>query len=73
MARHENPTDQQVLKLGAGMEALGMSEHQYLAAVHRDTDNIHGHFMVNRIHPETYRPCVSRPRLLQAVTRLCGR
>ena len=32
-----------------------MSEHQYLAAVHRDTDNIHGHFMVNRIHPETYR------------------
>lgn len=53
---HENPTDQQVFEAGrAGMEALGMSEHQYLAAVHRDTDNIHGHFMVNRIHPETYR------------------
>ncbi|HMY90776.1 MAG TPA: relaxase/mobilization nuclease domain-containing protein [Nitrosomonas sp.] len=53
---HENPTDLQVFEAGrAGMEALGMGEHQYLAAVHRDTDNIHGHFMVNRIHPETYR------------------
>ena len=53
---HENPTDTQVFEAGrAGMEALGMGEHQYLAAVHRDTDNIHGHFMVNRVHPETYK------------------
>lgn len=52
----ENPTDEQVFAAGrAGMEALGMSEHQYLSAVHRDTDNVHGHFMVNRIHPETYK------------------
>lgn len=52
----ENPTDEQVFAAGrAGMEALGMSEHQYLSAVHRDTDNVHGHFMVNRVHPETYK------------------
>jgi hypothetical protein len=53
---NENPTDQQVFESGkAGIEALGMGEHQYLAAVHRDTDNVHGHFMVNRVNPETYR------------------
>ena len=53
---HENPTDELVFEAGrAGMKALGMGEHQYLAAVHRDTDNVHGHFMINRIHPETYK------------------
>lgn len=53
---HENPIDQQVFEAGrAAIEALGMQEHEYFAAVHRDTDNIHGHFLVNRIHPDTYK------------------
>ena len=53
---HEKPTDAQVFEAGReGMKALGMERHQYLAAVHRDTDNVHGHFMVNRVNPETYK------------------
>ncbi|EPH2854472.1 TraI/MobA(P) family conjugative relaxase [Serratia marcescens] len=53
---HEKPTDAQVFEAGReGMKALGMEGHQYLAAVHRDTDNVHGHFMVNRVNPETYK------------------
>lgn len=53
---HEKPTDAQVFEAGReGMRALGMEGHQYLAAVHRDTDNVHGHFMVNRVNPETYK------------------
>ena len=53
---HEKPTDAQVFEAGReGMKALGMESHQYLAAVHRDTDNVHGHFMVNRVNPETYK------------------
>ncbi|MDP8617853.1 relaxase/mobilization nuclease domain-containing protein [Serratia marcescens] len=53
---HEKPTDAQIFEAGReGMKALGMEGHQYLAAVHRDTDNVHGHFMVNRVNPETYK------------------
>lgn len=52
----ENPTDRQVFEAGrAGIEAVGMDGHQYLAVVHRDTDNVHGHYMVNRVNPETYK------------------
>lgn len=53
---HEKPTDAQVFEAGReGMKSLGMEGHQYLAAVHRDTDNVHGHYMVNRVNPETYK------------------
>jgi hypothetical protein len=53
---YENPTDKQMFAVGrAGMKAIGMEKHQYLAAVHRDTDQAHVHVMVNRIDPETYR------------------
>lgn len=37
------------------MEQLGMKDHQYVAAIHKDTDNIHCHVSANRVHPETYR------------------
>jgi hypothetical protein len=32
--------------------ALGFGEHQRVSAVHRDTDNIHVHVAINKIHPE---------------------
>lgn len=35
------------------LEALGFADHQYVAAIHRDTDNVHAHVMINRVHPET--------------------
>ena len=30
-----------------------MNDHQFVAAIHADTDNIHVHVAVNRVHPET--------------------
>lgn len=50
----ENPTDEQMFSAGDhAMKAVGMDGHQYLFAVHRDTDNAHLHMMVNRVHHET--------------------
>lgn len=37
------------------LKQLGMEEHQYVAAIHRDTDNIHCHVSANRVHPTTFR------------------
>lgn len=37
------------------IRALGLAEHQYVLAIHIDTDNIHCHAAVNRIHPETFK------------------
>lgn len=36
------------------LKQLGMEEHQYVAAIHRDTDNLHCHVSANRVHPKTY-------------------
>ena len=33
--------------------ALGFSGHQRLSVLHRDTDNLHVHVVVNKIHPKT--------------------
>lgn len=35
--------------------SIGMSGHQFVYAIHRDTDNVHVHVAVNRVHPETYK------------------
>lgn len=52
----ETPTDAQMFEATReAMAAVGMAGHQYVAAIHRDTDNPHVHLMVNRVHPETYR------------------
>ncbi|WP_186080576.1 TraI/MobA(P) family conjugative relaxase [Burkholderia gladioli] len=32
---------------------LGLAEHQALYALHQDTDNMHLHIAVNRVHPDT--------------------
>lgn len=37
------------------MEGLGFEGHQYAAAIHDDTNNLHVHVAVNRVHPETYK------------------
>ncbi len=37
------------------LHALGFEGHQFVAAVHRDTDNVHVHVMVNRINPTSLR------------------
>jgi len=35
-------------------EAMGMADHQYVAALHRDATTWHVHVMSNRVHPDTY-------------------
>lgn len=37
------------------IKSLGLDGHQYVLAVHVNTDNIHCHVAVNRIHPETFK------------------
>lgn len=32
-------------------EALGFGEHQRVSVVHRDTDNLHVHVAINKVHP----------------------
>jgi len=36
-------------------EKIGYQDHQRLVAVHNDTDNLHFHVAINKVHPETYR------------------
>ena len=35
-------------------DGLGFSEHQRVSAVHRDTDNLHIHIAINKIHPQDF-------------------
>ncbi|WP_235655621.1 TraI/MobA(P) family conjugative relaxase [Candidatus Williamhamiltonella defendens] len=37
------------------LKEMGMVDHQYVFAIHRDTDNLHCHVAANRIHPLSYR------------------
>jgi hypothetical protein len=34
--------------------ALGYAEHQRISVVHHDTDNVHIHVAINKIHPTTF-------------------
>jgi phage/plasmid primase-like uncharacterized protein len=51
----ENRLDKAALQdiVGHYAEALGFSEHQYVAGSHINTDNMHIHVAFNRIHPQT--------------------
>lgn len=52
----ENPTDKQAFDAGRfALAELGLEGHEYLSAVHRDTDNAHLHITVNKVHPDTHR------------------
>jgi hypothetical protein len=37
------------------LKQLGLESHQYVTAIHRDTDNVHVHVAVNRVNPLTYK------------------
>lgn len=51
----ESPTDDQAFDCGLhAMAAVGMSGHQYVFAIHHDTDNVHLHMTINRVHPDTF-------------------
>lgn len=53
---HERPEVQEIF--GAArltLQALGLEDHQYVIAIHANTENIHAHIEVNRVNPHTYK------------------
>ncbi|MEI2684478.1 TraI/MobA(P) family conjugative relaxase [Erwinia aphidicola] len=51
----EDPSPDAVFRsVRYSLKQLGMEEHQYVAAIHRDTDNLHCHVSANRVHPKTF-------------------
>jgi hypothetical protein len=53
---HERPSHEAVFDAARDvLKALNLHEHQWLMAIHNDTDNLHCHIEVSRIHPDTYR------------------
>ncbi|WP_017162638.1 TraI/MobA(P) family conjugative relaxase, partial [Xanthomonas phaseoli] len=54
----ERPTPEQLRDIEAHLcQVVGLGEHQRMSAVHTDTDNVHLHIAVNKVHPTSYR-CV---------------
>lgn len=50
----EHPTPEQVeAAVTIFLDELGLSGHQAMYGLHADTDNIHLHIAVNRVHPDT--------------------
>lgn len=53
---HERPATQDIFAAARDtLAALGMGDHQYIIAIHANTDNLHAHIEVNRVHPKTFR------------------
>lgn len=53
-------------------KALGYGEHQRIAAIHDDTDNLHMHLIINKIHPE--RLTIHTPRHdFKILAELCAK
>ena len=50
----ENP-DPDILKIieDRVVSSVGLSKHQRISAVHHDTDNLHIHLAINKIHPQS--------------------
>nr|WP_277813083.1 TraI/MobA(P) family conjugative relaxase [Dyella ginsengisoli] len=52
----ESPSPDQAFEAVAyTLKQLGFEGHQFVAAIHRDTENVHTHVMVNRVNPESLR------------------
>ena len=70
----ERPTPEQLHNIEDSLvAALGLSEHQRISALHKDTDNVHLHIAINKIHTQTRRciePFYSQYRLDEACREL---
>lgn len=50
----ELPRDRQIDEaVTIFLDELGLTEHQVVFGLHHDTDNVHLHIVVNRVHPDT--------------------
>lgn len=53
---HERPRTEDIFSAARDtLKALGMEEHQYIIAIHANTDNLHAHIEVNRVNPRTFK------------------
>ncbi|CAN7780716.1 relaxase/mobilization nuclease domain-containing protein [Cupriavidus necator] len=53
---HEKPAPEAIFDAAEhAIKALGFEEHQYVIAVHANTDNMHCHVAMNRVHPTTFK------------------
>lgn len=51
----ERPSDDVLKKIeGEICDGLGFGEHQRVSAIHHDTDNLHIHIAINKIHPTKF-------------------
>lgn len=54
-------------------EAIGLADHQRISAIHDDTDNLHVHVAINKVHPETFKnvePFYDKQKLMAACVEL---
>ena len=50
----EQPSHQQIDEaVGLFLNELGLNDHQIVYGLHADTDNLHLHLVINRVHPDT--------------------
>lgn len=53
---HEKPAPEAIFDAAEhAIKSLGFEEHQYVIAIHANTDNMHAHVAMNRVHPTTYK------------------
>ena len=53
--------------------AIGLGDHQRISAVHQDTDHLHVHVCINKVHPtglQNIEPHYDKQRLMEACERL---
>lgn len=70
----ENPDPDIIFSCVADTQkALGLEGNQYVAAIHRDTDNVHVHIATNRVCPRTFKAATlsfSKERLQRCCRQL---
>jgi hypothetical protein len=53
---HESPPHDAIFDAAEhAIKSLGFGDHQYVVAIHANTDNTHCHVAVNRVHPTTFK------------------
>ncbi|CZO82984.1 TraI/MobA(P) family conjugative relaxase [Legionella pneumophila] len=54
-ASGENPSDKVLREIEESVtSSIGFKEHQRISVVHHDTDNLHIHVAINKIHPKNF-------------------
>ena len=71
----ETPTPEQVEQMiDLYLKELGLVSHQCIYGLHADTDNMHVHIEVNRVHPVTLKAVkIDRGFDKEALQRVCAR